>query len=71
MKQAQNLTAGTIIPGNLCWLSTIRPVRIPKIIGYLSQYRALIFTLATILLISAIFLSGSYLFFVQLSTHGW
>jgi len=71
MKQAQNLTAGTIIPGNLCYSSIVRPVRIAKIIELLDRCRALISSLGLILLISAIFLSGSYLFLVQLSMHGW
>lgn len=77
MKQAENLTAGTIISETVCWSSITRPVRIAlgglkeKIAEHLRNYRSLFFTLVTILLYGGLFMSGSYLFLVQLATHGW
>jgi hypothetical protein len=77
MKQAHNLTAGTIISGTFCWSSIIKPTRISfrglkeKINERATHYRSLFITLATIALIGGLFLSGSYLFFIQLAKHGW
>lgn len=77
MKQAQDLTAGTIISETVCWSSITKPVRITlkdikeKIAERLSNCRSLIFTLVTILLYGGLFMSGSYLFLVQLAKHGW
>lgn len=77
MKQAQNLTAGTTISETVCWSSITRPVRITleglkeKIAEHLLNCRSLFFTLVTILLYGGLFMSGSYLFLVQLATHGW
>ncbi len=77
MKQAQNLTAGTIIGGTFCWSSLIRPVSISyknfrdKIIGRLPDLRSLLFSVAMILMIGGVFLTGSYLFLVQLAKYGW
>jgi len=77
MKQAHNLTAGTIISGTFGWSSIIKPTRISfrglreKIIERANHYRSLFFTLITIVLIGGLFLSGSYLFFIQLAKHGW
>jgi len=77
MKQAQNLTAGTIISETVCWSSITRPVRVTldgvkgKIVERLRNCRSVIFTLVTILLYGGLFMSGSYLFLVQLAKHGW
>ena len=77
MKQAHNLTAGTIISGTFGWSSIIKPTRISfrglkdKISERANHYRSLFFTLVTIALIGGLFLSGSYLFLIQLAKHGW
>ncbi len=77
MKQAHNLGAGTIISETLCWTSIIRPIRISlkvlrkQMADCISHYRSHVFSLAATLLIGALFLSGSYLFLLQLAKHGW
>ena len=77
MKQAHNLTAGTIVSGTFCWSSIIKPARISfralkgKTIELANHCRSLFFMLITIALIGGLFLSGSYLFLIQLAEHGW
>ena len=77
MKQVHNLSAGTIISETLYPTSILRPIRISlkvlkkQITEYLDTYRAQLFSLAAALLVGALFLSGSYLFLVQLAKHGW
>jgi len=77
MKQAQNLTAGTIVAGTFCWSSIIRPVSISlknfrdRIIGQLPGLRSLLFSAAIILMIGGVFVTGSYLFLAQLAKYGW
>ncbi len=77
MKQAHNLTAGTIISGTFGWSSIIKPARISfrslkeKTIELVNHCRSLFFMLITIALIGGLFVSGSYLFLIQLAEHGW
>ena len=77
MKQVHNLSAGTVISDILCPTSILRPIRISlkvvsrQIAAYLGNYRTHLFSLAAALLIGVFFLSGSYLFLVQLAEHGW
>ncbi len=77
MKQVHNLSAGTIISDAPCPTSIIRPIQISlrvlkkQVAEYLGNYRTHFFSLAAALLIGALFLSGSYLFLLQLAKHGW
>ncbi|MEE4166464.1 MAG: hypothetical protein V2I35_10735 [Desulfocapsaceae bacterium] len=77
MKQVNNMSAGTIIPGSFCRISISKPLRISlkgvaeQISESLSRCRTHFISLAAVLLIGTLFLSGSYLFFVQLAAHGW
>ncbi len=77
MKQVHNLSAGTIISDTFCWASIIRPIRtsskvlIKQLAECISNCRSHVFSLAATLLIGGLFLSGSYLFLLQLAKHGW
>ena len=77
MKQTINLTVGAVISESECWSPLTKPrlTRVKKIleigVEYLKGFRATIYNGLAILLVTVVFLSGSYLFLLQLARHGW
>ena len=77
MKQTINLPVGTLIGQQECWAAKSRTTVFKPLIAIMGMKRwqeaigSLTRTVLSILFVAGIFLSGSYLFFIQLAQHGW
>lgn len=77
MKQIPELTASPTFTDTFSWSATIKPTRFSftvlkqKAVEQISCHRCLLLSGAATLLISGLFLAGSYLFFIQLAKYGW
>ena len=77
MKQTLNLAVGTVLSGTEYWSPVSRslPAFISPFILRVGSLGMILgsrlYTILGVLLLTGIFIAGSYLFLVQLAAHGW
>jgi len=77
MKQAPDLTINSIFSETFNCLEKRKNIRTSfgiirkKVASRLSHHRHLFWSTAMIALVGVLFLTSSYLFFIQLATYGW